>query len=166
MFVISRIRILTIPQGLALPGSAFAFDIKTSSATIWDSGNEPVSGTTLADVGTAIANILKNADATANKVLCISSITTTQNELLKTFESVTGKKWATSTTPTTEILDRGRTRLAAKEFYGAFVDFLIVDLFQEGEKRGVIAQPGEGTNKELGLPARSVEEIVRGVLSE
>lgn len=46
-------------------------------------GDVRISATDRNDIAVAVVNILKNPDATKNKDVCIQSVVTTQNELLK-----------------------------------------------------------------------------------
>jgi hypothetical protein len=57
-------------------------DFKNHTATILDSGDNRVSSTSMPVVGTAIAAILKHFEVTKNKVLHVSEVIWTQNQLL------------------------------------------------------------------------------------
>jgi len=50
----------------------FGLDLKNRTATIWDDGTATFSATTLRTIGLAVARILANPEATANRYgLCV-----------------------------------------------------------------------------------------------
>jgi uncharacterized protein YbjT (DUF2867 family) len=57
-------------------------DFTNHKATLLDEGNNRISSTSLANISKAVVAILKNFDATKNKVLHSSEIILTQNEVL------------------------------------------------------------------------------------
>lgn len=59
-----------------------AFDWKTKSAEVWGDGNNPISTTSLAGVGKAIAGALKNPVPTKNRNLHVHELIVTQAQLL------------------------------------------------------------------------------------
>lgn len=67
--------------------------MKAKTATIYDSGTAPVTGTTRASVGTAIANVLKHLAETANRTVRTCTAVVTQNDILLAFEEATEAKW-------------------------------------------------------------------------
>lgn len=96
------------------------YDIANKIATIWDGGNKRFTLTNEKDLGTAIASVLKKPEETANKYLFISSIETTQNEILAALEETTGVKWTVNATTTNVQVDAARQKLGAGDFSGAF----------------------------------------------
>jgi hypothetical protein len=92
------------------------FDPKSQSATIYDSGTQPFSCTTLSTVGLAVASILSKPAETANKSIYIQSFNPTQNEILAALEEITDMKWKVDTISTGDALVRvsGITRRTPK----------------------------------------------------
>ncbi len=137
------------------------FSVPNKSATIYDSGNEPFTGTNLPTIGLAIASILKNQNSTANKYIDIASFVTTQNDILKIFEEETATKWTVEKKKTDDSLKVADEKLA-KGDYSAFSDYLKVALFRDGE--GKSASESELANKELGLPKEELRNTIKAVL--
>lgn len=61
----------------------FIINLKGLSTPIYDGGDVPVSSTTLASVGRAVAGVLKHAEETKNRPVFIQDVEFTQNQLLK-----------------------------------------------------------------------------------
>lgn len=104
---------------------------------------------------------------TANKVVYISSLRLTQNELLAAVEKVSGESF------TVEILDSRKIHAEAlKRFQGgdqwAILDILKAASFGEyDEDLGNLERVGVlEWNKKLGLPQEDLESAVRQVLGQ
>ena len=69
------------------------FVVPACIATIYDAGTEPVSVTSIAKVGQAVANILLHLSETANRFLKIRSLLITQRDVLAAFEEIIGQAW-------------------------------------------------------------------------
>jgi len=141
---------------------SLGISIPTKTATIWDSGNEPFSGTNLGTIGLAIASVLKHPEETANKYLQIASFVTTQNAVLAALEEETGTKWTVVKKSTADSQKLADEKLA-KGDYSAFGDYLKVVLFADG--KGTSPKESEVANKELGLPKEDLRETVKAVLA-
>ncbi|KAF2093338.1 NAD(P)-binding protein [Rhizodiscina lignyota] len=107
----------------------FGFDPESKSAEIWNTGNERFSTTNLPTIGKAIVNLLtspEKLEACKNRYVLISSYTTTQNEVLKTFEKVTGEKWAVTHVDAEKRGKEGQDMLARGMFgLAAFQNVLL-----------------------------------------
>lgn len=141
---------------------SLGFSLKDKKATIFDSGNEPFTGSNLPFIGSAIAAILKNPEITANKYIEIASFITTQNEILKLLEEESGAKWEVEHKKT-EDSQRIADEKLAKGDYSSFGDYLKVYLFADG--KGQSAKEGDLANKELGLPKDDLKETIKAVLA-
>ena len=73
------------------------FDIILQKATIFGYGNDAWSTTTLSSIGLAVVNALKIPEQTANGYMYINSFNVSQNQVLASFQEVTGKKWTIET---------------------------------------------------------------------
>ncbi|KAK2040868.1 NmrA-like family protein [Colletotrichum somersetense] len=112
-------------------GRLLGFDIENKTVDIFDSGNEPVSPSTLEFIGKSVAGVLKNLEATANKYIKVASFTTTQRELLKLLEEKTGSTFTVNNVKTSDLEKTADEKLA-KGDYSAFVQLLQQHLFADG----------------------------------
>ncbi|PVH78939.1 NAD(P)-binding protein [Cadophora sp. DSE1049] len=140
---------------------SLGFSIKDKTATIFDSGNEPFTGTNLPTIGLAVASVLKNADTTANRYIDVASFVTTQNAILAVFQEETGTKWTVVNKNTSDSLKIADEKLA-KGDYSAFGDYLKVELFRDGE--GKSAKLEDLANEELGVSFGDLRATVKAVL--
>ncbi len=138
------------------------FSIPNKTATIWDSGDEPFTGTNLPTIGVAIASILKNPAPFAGRYIDISSFRTTQNEILKIFEEESGTKWAVEKKNTEDSLKTANDKLSRGD-YSAFSDYLKHHLWKDGG--GQSAKDEELANEELGLPKEDLRATIKGALA-
>lgn len=89
-------------------------DFKNHTATILDDGDNRVTSTSMPLVGTAIAAILKNFEATKNQILHISEVIWTQNQLLGFAKELQpGIKWETNKTQTSVLLKESLEQIGA-----------------------------------------------------
>lgn len=138
------------------------YNLKDKTATIWDSGNEPFTGTNLAFIGQAIAGVLKHPEETANKYIEVASFTTTQNELLKILEEETGAKWTVEHKKTEDSQKLADEKLS-KGDYSAFGDYLKQYLYGDG--KGQSPKEAELANTMLGLPKEDLRATIKGSLA-
>lgn len=153
-----------INQGLKTPG-AIGFNLDAKSAVIYDSGNEPLSATNLDAVVSATGRALHLASATANRYISISSVTTTQNDMLARLEEESGTQWSITRVSTQDVLAQGRKKFARGD-YSCFLEFLAVHLFQDDGNHIVVAPDDPSGNKLLSVPALDLNVIVRNVLGQ
>ncbi|KAF9875304.1 NmrA-like family protein [Colletotrichum karsti] len=106
-------------------------DVKNKTATIFDSGNEPFSPSSLAFIGKSVAGMLKNPEATANKYITTASFTTSQRELLKIVEEETGSTFTVKNVKTSDLEKIADEKLAKGDF-SAFVQLLQQYVFGDG----------------------------------
>jgi hypothetical protein len=136
--------------------------LKDKTATIFDSGNEPFTGSNLPFIGQAIAAILKHPEQTANNYIEVASFTTTQNEILKFLEEESGAKWTVEHKKTEDSQKMADEKLA-KGDYSSFGDYLKVYLFADGQ--GQSAKEAELANNELGLPKEDLKTTIKAALA-
>lgn len=137
------------------------FDITNSSAVIYDKGEENFTGTTLEGIGQSVVGALQHPEETANRFVKVLSIKTSQNDLLRAFEKVTGgKPWKVKQSTTSTLLDRGR-KSRSEGNKGWVLDLVVAQLYDEGEARCVVAPTREESDDELlGVVWEDVEQIV------
>ncbi|EHK48778.1 hypothetical protein TRIATDRAFT_53406 [Trichoderma atroviride IMI 206040] len=141
------------------------YDIATKTATIWDDGNKKFTLTNEKELGAATAAVLKKPEETANKYLFISSVETTQNEILAALEETTGTKWTVNKTTTKEQVDAALQKLGAGDFLGSFA---LVRATVYGDIPGLKSNYAKDevlANNLLGLKPASVAETVQHVMA-
>ncbi|KAB2575942.1 hypothetical protein DBV05_g5444 [Lasiodiplodia theobromae] len=149
-------------DGQGLRTGFLGFDLATASATIYDSGDATFCATTLPDVGKAVASILLHKKETANTSVHISSVTTSQNELLRVLVAKTRKEWTVKERiDTEESLRRGKSRQAAGDFSRETIYASAMAAIFNPVYGSDFSKAAEGWNKLLGLERRGIEELVR-----
>lgn len=136
------------------------FNIPERKATIFDSGNEIWSATSLPFIGRAVAAVLLHEEETKNRFIDVVEFQTSQNQVLAALEDALDVKFTVTRADTAETERTGHEKLA-KGDPGSFLDFLRVWAFRDGRNDAV---PDEETaNKLLGLPEPShdVREAIR-----
>ncbi|KUI60243.1 hypothetical protein VP1G_07466 [Cytospora mali] len=146
---------------------AMGFDIKAKAATIYDSGNAPVTCTPRPQIGIAVANSLKNPEATANGSLRMVSLEITQNKLLAALEQETGGEgWAVTRVSTKDSVASGLEKIAAKNFGGAFVNILAAQLYEDGTTRSRICTAEASDNTLLGVAVLDLDKYVADIVKQ
>jgi hypothetical protein len=140
------------------------FVLPQCTARIYDSGDEPITTTTGAAIGTAVANTLVHFDKTANRFLKIRSVKTSQNRILAALEEVTATKWDVTKISTKDIAEGRKKKLEEKRFQEAFMDLLTVQLFEDGMGRGNITDLEESDNVLLGVKEEDIGDIIRRLI--
>ena len=148
-------------QGLQV--GFLGFDIVKETATIWDDGNAVFTGTTEADLGKAIVNLMQQPEKTANRYLYLSSVKTSQNEILEAAEKVTGKTWKVNLVETDAQIELGRKMVSAGDFNGMLLLVQASFWGNDGAIRSDLSKEDTLANNMLGLEAGSVQEIVSKV---
>ncbi|KAF4815302.1 hypothetical protein CGCSCA5_v007315 [Colletotrichum siamense] len=140
----------------------FGFDLKQHSATIYDSGNEPFTAMSIAKIGKPIAAVFEHPEETKNRHVSIAALTTSQRKILAELEKQTNTKWKTTTVSTDEARREGRIKLQDGDYKGAYVAFLVAQLYQDGAGRSVL----NGVDNDLlGVEQESLKDIIKGALT-
>ena len=127
---------------------AMGFDVKNSSATIYDAGDEMFTGTTLEGIGQSVVGVLRHPDQTANRFVNVRSINTCQNELLEAFERVTGRHWPVTHSTVEAMKAEGQARYKAGT--GGWTLYIAVaQLLDPGMARNVVAPSREASDADL-----------------
>lgn len=138
------------------------YDLKSHTATIFDDGNRPFSTTNRSTIGRAVASVLTHTSQTANKLLYIDSVTTTQNEILASFEKATGKKWEVKKTTSEEVGKAGTEKVKKGDFSG-FGDLILAATYGKQYASDFKSGPGL-SNDLLELPKENLDDIVKAVV--
>lgn len=140
------------------------FDVTNFSAVIYDKGEENFTGTTLEGIAQSVIGVLQHPDKTINRFVKVLSIKTCQNELLKTFQHVTGKDWDVQRSTSRALMDSGRSKHQAGD-KNWIVELVVAQMFDEGEARNVVAPSREESDSELlGVVAETAEGVVTKAL--
>ena len=139
------------------------FDVANRTATIYDSGTERFTGTTMNGIARAVVGVLRHPQTTANRHLLVRSVETCQNELLAAFEEVTGQKWPVVHETTEDLFVRGREKLD-KGDRGWVLDLIVAQLLEEGKGRSIVVAADKADNGLLGMPEENVLDMVRGIM--
>ena len=92
----------------------FDVDLKAHKATLWDGGDAAFRATNVQDIAAAVASLLTNPDAHAvakNTHVYISSVETTQKEILTAGEEATGTKFEIENVDSDAIFKDAQSRL-------------------------------------------------------
>ncbi|KAK0268845.1 hypothetical protein LTR91_001117 [Friedmanniomyces endolithicus] len=89
-----------MPPAVEAVGS---FDVHAKKATLLGSGDEPVSYTTMPDLGRFVVATLLHPEPVRNRAIRVNSFTTTAHDVLAEFEKQTSAKWSVSHTSLEEL---------------------------------------------------------------
>ncbi|RYP71429.1 hypothetical protein DL771_004796 [Monosporascus sp. 5C6A] len=141
------------------------FNITNNSATIYDSGTEKFTGTTLEGIGQAVVGVLQHPDETANRFVRVMSIHTCQNELLEAFQNLTGKQWDVEHSTVKALKESGQAKLKAGTG-GWVLPLVVAQLYDEGEACCKVAPSrGESESDLVGVRAETAQDVVAKVLA-
>lgn len=140
------------------------FNVTSSSAIIYDLGEEHFTGTTLEGIGQSVVGVLHHPGKTANRFVKVLSIKTCQKELLQAFETMSKKQWEVQYSTTKALLESGRSKL----YHGSggwVLDLVVAQLYDEGEARCCVAPSREESDSDLlGVVAETPELVVSKAL--
>ena len=139
------------------------YDVKKKTAWLYDEGTLPVSYTEISQVGLAVARSLERG---VTGYLHISSITTTQNEIMKTLEHLSGTNWQKNPISTSHAYalsaDMMKSENEEMRFKGSMLRAM---RWVYGADCG--GNWGEGDNVKLGLETKkNLDEMVKLALKE
>jgi hypothetical protein len=137
------------------------FDLKEHKAIIYNDGNDAWSTTTFATIGLAAKNAMLIPE-TANKYVFIDSFTGSQNQVLASFEKVTGKKWEAVHVNAEEEKKVGLEKISKGEFSGAMLLVRYINCV-DGHG-GNYAQYENTANQLLSLPKENLDEVVAQIV--
>ena len=149
-----------ISRGL---GNGFlGFDVTARRAKIYGTGDEAWTGTTVPQIGLAVARLLRKPEDVKNRFIYIYSVRTTQNEILAAMEALTGSKWSVEHLEWEKEISAGRKLLEGGNRAG-IVPLILSYFFREGKGADYVNDV-QADNALLGLPTEDLKEIVRGVV--
>ena len=107
-------------------GTVLGFNLQNKSARLWDDGNNKVDLTNLHTIALTILHILTDPttrEEAKNKNVNISTVNTTQNEILAALEKVSATKFEVTYIKSADGKQEGQQKLAAGDS-SAFLDLL------------------------------------------
>jgi nucleoside-diphosphate-sugar epimerase len=134
------------------------------SITFTDNGEGYFSTTTLDNTALALNRVLLNPSTTANQIVFTSDFATTQKELVQTIERLTGEKWERKSISTEEAIPALKK---AWENGEALAGYGLINIgFTKGTYSGHFEPIRHLRNKELGLPEKDLDQVVKEALAE
>jgi nucleoside-diphosphate-sugar epimerase len=130
---------------------------------LWDDGEGLFSTTTEENTALAVVNALtKKWEETKNKVVWLSDFAVSQKKLLEAVERYTGEKFKTELIDSESFTREKQSAAAAGD--GGATYSLIETGFVTGKYGGYLEKEGEIMNELLGLPKRSLDEVVKAAV--
>lgn len=113
-------------------------------------------------VAKSIKSILNDPAAMANKYIYMSTFTVPQNDVLKSLEKVTGKRWTVNKASTEEGEREGGEKLAKCDFSG--IRGLLTRILYGGDTGGNFMSSPQGVaNRLLKLPKANLDETIEAI---
>jgi hypothetical protein len=139
-------------------GGPMLLDFVNHKATLFDEGDNRISSTSLPNVGRAIVGILKNLEATKNKIVRTSEVILTQNELLRIAEGLRPDiRWEISKVQASAILKEGMDGVSAGDFSKPVIMKIVLGTVAAGETYG--SAYDETDNELLGVKELTEEDL-------
>ncbi|KAF3916378.1 hypothetical protein ABW21_db0206333 [Orbilia brochopaga] len=135
------------------------FNLKERKATIFNSGDKPMSLSTLPHIAKVVVWSITHPDETRNRTIRFYSHRTTQNELLAALEKLTGTKWTVEKVSTDVWIAQGEEGVKAGNPYAGYQ--ILQGLLFEDED---IANAGYLTNDVALDVDKTTYEVVKEAL--
>ncbi|KAL3446413.1 hypothetical protein BJX65DRAFT_318852 [Aspergillus insuetus] len=143
-----------------LANGFLGYDIASRNATIWDAGDSKFTMTTQKQLENAVISVLRRSEMTANQYLYVSSVETSQREVLAAFERATSSSWTVVNTTTEAEVEEATKKLGQGDFSGALT---LVRATAYSNLPGLganYAKDRKLANELLGLKEESVQETI------
>ncbi|KAL4735444.1 NAD(P)-binding protein [Aspergillus similis] len=150
--------------GWSMRNNFLGLNYGARTITLTDDGQGHFSTTTLANTALALNRILLNPSTTANQIVFLSDFATTQVELVETIERLTGEPWRRESVNTADAIP-ALTEAWANGDTGAGYGLINIG-FTKGTYSGHFEPLYQLRNRELALPSRELEGVVREALGE
>lgn len=143
-------------------GPISPLDFKHRKATLFDEGDNRMSATTLPACGEAVASILKNVEATKNRVVHVSQVILTQNRVLRIAERLRpDEKWEIEKVGSSATLQDGLDGVKAGDFSFPVIAKVLLGTVMAGDVYGSAFD--ETDNELLGIQEMTEEELTKVV---
>lgn len=140
------------------------YNLKDHKATVWDDGNKKFSLTSRANVGNAVAGVLRHPEATANKYVYISSFESSMNEVLVSLEKAQGVKYEVAHVKTEDEVADGKAKLAGGDYMKAGKLVLAASLLPGCGNN--FADEEKLWNEDLGVPRENIADVVARIIEK
>jgi hypothetical protein len=137
-------------------------DAASRTATLYDGAETVFSATNLGQVGETTVRVLELADETRNRFVTVSGFQTTQREVLKVAEKITGEKWTVQHVDSKEHVKKGAEQIAKGDFSGIAKQLQGLTFGDHG--LGNIESEGLW-NETLGLKQESIEDSLKAAFA-
>ena len=134
------------------------FDITNRMVTLYDEGKHLFSGTTVPNIGKAVAAVIRHPELTLNKRIYIADVTFTQQQALTLFEKHTGTKWTVKHISSKDSLNSGEEYLKKGDINKGYSGYLMAVAYNG---QGASNFEGKTSNKALGVETYPLEQIVK-----
>jgi hypothetical protein len=139
-------------------GGPMLLDFVNHKATLFDEGDNRISSTSLPNVGKALAGILKNSEATKNKIVRISEVILTQNKLLRIADGLRPDiKWEISKVLASAVLKEGLDGISAGDFTVSVIMKIVTGTVAAGDVYG--SAYDETDNELLGIKELAEKDL-------
>ncbi|PCG93416.1 Hypothetical protein PENO1_082510 [Penicillium occitanis (nom. inval.)] len=149
-----------------LTSGFLGYDIPNRTATIWDGGDKRFTLVNERELGQSVISVLKHPQETANKYIYVSSVETTQKEILQALEGETASKWKVIDTTSDAQKSEAFKRLGDGDFSGAFILVRATSYANDPALHANYATDEDLSNDLLGLEPESVKQTIKRVLSK
>ncbi|KAJ9131632.1 isoflavone reductase like protein irl [Pleurostoma richardsiae] len=137
--------------------------LREKKFVLWDEGNGYFSCTTEENTALALVSALtRSPEETRNKNIFLSDFAVTQRQLLAEIERQLGEKMVVEKVDSYKLVKEKQAAVRAGDRNATYA--LIETGFVTGRYGGHLEKEGEIWNERLGLPRRSVEEVVQAAL--
>ena len=158
----SRLAYTFIDTGLfldwGLDNGFLGFDLSKHSATLYNAGQNAISGTTLPHIGQAVVAILHHFSQAKNKRLFIADATFTQQQALTLLEKHTGSEWTKKQMSSADLVKQSGESFAKGEMMNGVISSLLSVVY---DGQGASDFQGKTSNKSLGVAITPLEEIIK-----
>lgn len=143
------------------------WNLPARKATIFDGGDYEYEATNLAQIGHAVAAVLKpgNLESTKNQFVYINSFTVTQNRVLAGFEKLIGQKFEVKEGDVQELGRKGLESAKREGGRAGVLDTITATFYGNGKLNDYSKTRGLW-NERLGLPVEGLEETLAKIVEE
>lgn len=113
-----------------------------------------------------MVSVLKHSQETANKYIYVSSVETTQKEILQALEEETASRWEVINTTSDAQKSEAFKRLGDGDFSGALILVRATSYANDPALHANYATDEELSNDVLGLKLESVKQTIKRVLNK
>ncbi|KAH8202424.1 hypothetical protein TruAng_003409 [Truncatella angustata] len=142
--------------------SFLGMHVQEKKFVFWDDGEGLFSCTTEENTAAGLVQALKKAEETKNTNIYLSDFAISQKHLLEAIERIQGVKYATETVDSHLLIEQKQKAVRDGDDSANFD--LIETGFVTGRFGGHLEKEGEILNEKLGLPRKTLDEVVKAAL--